>query len=265
MQLAMLQGWALVVPDYEGPSSDFLGAAGEAHGVLDGIRAALQFKPAGFSSHTPVALWGYSGGALASDLAAQAQPTYAPELRFAGIALGGLVTDLKATLNAFSGSPLGGALVIGFVGVNRSYPEADLLHYLNAAGQQAVAESQTDCINDAATQFPLASVQQFEASPGVLELPAINQLLQSISPLWTSGTPTAPIYDYHELLDEYAPIAGDRQLMQRYCKAGVHVDHVELLTGEHIAGTVTGAPAAIAYLADRFAGRPVPDDCSSIS
>jgi Secretory lipase len=94
---ALLRGWAVVAADYEGPHSQFAGAAREAHGVLDGIRAALIFAPAGFSWRTPVALWGYSGGALASSLAAQLQAVYAPELKFAGIALGGEVGDLKAT------------------------------------------------------------------------------------------------------------------------------------------------------------------------
>ena len=44
---ALRKGWAVIAPDYEGPGSDFLGAAGEAHGVLDGVRAALRFAPMG--------------------------------------------------------------------------------------------------------------------------------------------------------------------------------------------------------------------------
>jgi hypothetical protein len=57
IELALLRGWAVDVPDYEGPSGDFLGAAGEAHGVLDGIRAALAFTPAALPADTPVAMW----------------------------------------------------------------------------------------------------------------------------------------------------------------------------------------------------------------
>ncbi len=259
--LALLRGFAVAAPDYEGPHSEFLGAAGEAYGVLDGIRAALRFKPAGFSAATAVGLWGYSGGALASALAAQAQPAYAPELKLAGVALGGVVADLKATLDAFSGSAFGGALAIGFVGVDRSYPQENLLQYLNAAGKQAVAGSQTDCIDDAAAKYPFASIGQFEAAPGVVNQPAMTAFLASISPLGFPGTPAAPVYDYHAILDELAPIGPDRRLMARFCTAGVAVDHVEDLTSEHITLTVTGAPGAIAYLADRFAGKPVPNNC----
>src|SRR6202035_184338 len=83
---ALLRGFAVAAPDYEGPNSAFLGAPGEAHGVLDGVRAAFHFAPDGFTVHTPVALWGYSGGSVASADAAELQPVYAPELKLAGIA-----------------------------------------------------------------------------------------------------------------------------------------------------------------------------------
>ncbi|MFF3397056.1 lipase family protein [Streptomyces sp. NPDC002659] len=40
---AVERGWSVIVPDYEGPASEFLGAAAAAHGILDGIRAARSF------------------------------------------------------------------------------------------------------------------------------------------------------------------------------------------------------------------------------
>jgi len=49
----------------------FLGAKGEARGVLDGLSAARAFAPAGIEKSAPIGLWGYSGGAFASSVAAQ--------------------------------------------------------------------------------------------------------------------------------------------------------------------------------------------------
>src|SRR3954447_8375615 len=63
---ALDRGWAGSAPDYEGPHSAFLGGNIEARETLDAVRAALRFTPAGLGVHAPVALWGYSGGALAS-------------------------------------------------------------------------------------------------------------------------------------------------------------------------------------------------------
>jgi Secretory lipase len=261
---ALRRGWAVIAPDYEGPKSDFLGAAGEAHGVLDGVRAALRFHPDGVRPSTPIGLWGYSGGSLASVLAAMAQPTYAPELHFAGIALGGLVTNLKATLDDFNSGPGGGAIVVGMVGLNRSYPKAHLLRYLNAAGRKAVANSQSDCLTDGIIKYPFADYTQYEAYPGAVTGPAFTALLHNASPLWLPGTPTAPIYDYHAVNDEFAPVTADRQLLHRFCNAGVPVDHVETPVGEHLSEAVTGAPGAMDYLASRFANKAVPQNCASI-
>ena len=261
---ALRKGWAVIAPDYEGPKSDFLGAAGEAHGVLDGVRAALRFHPDGVTASTPIALWGYSGGSLASVLAAMAQPTYAPKLRFAGIALGGLVTNLQATLDDFNGGPGGGAIVVGMVGLVRSYPGAHLLRYLNAAGREAVANSQSDCLTDGVVKYPFADYTQYEAYPGAVTGPAFTAVLQGASPLWLPGTPTAPIYDYHAVDDEFAPVTADRQLLHRFCNAGVPVDHVEVPVGEHLSEAVAGAPGAMDYLAGRFANQAVPQNCSSI-
>ncbi len=261
---ALLQGWAVVAPDYEGPKSDFIGAMIEARGVLDGVRAALQFAPAGFAASTPVALWGYSGGALASSLAAQLQPTYAPELKLTAVALGGEVGDVNATLDAFNGTAFGGGIVVGYVGLDRSYPSADLEQYLNAAGRRLLATNQTDCLADGAVKYPFFNIKKYESVPNAVQLPAVQSLLRSVSPLWFGGTPTAPVYDYHAVGDELAPIGPDRALMRQYCAAGVVVDHHEDLVGEHLSEAVTGAPGAIAYLAHRFAGKPAPNNCRSV-
>jgi hypothetical protein len=52
--------------------------------------------------------------------------------------------------------------------------------------------------------------------------------------------------------------------MRQYCADGVRVDHYEDYLSEHLVLTATGAPGAIAYLTQRFAGVPAPDNCGSI-
>jgi hypothetical protein len=262
MNQALQRGWAVVAPDYEGPRSEFLGAKGEARGVIDAVRAALRFGPAGLKpGDTPVGLWGYSGGALASTLAAQLQPRYAPNLKLEGIALGGTPGDIEATMQAFSGGPAGGAIAVGLVGADRSYPQFDIPRYMSDFGRQALAESQSDCINDSAARYPAARFEDFASDPGVAGLPAVQRLFHKMSPLWFRGEPAAPVYEYHAVADELAPIGPARLLVQRFCDAGVPVQHVEDYTSEHISLVVTGATAAMDYLGDRFAGEPAPSTC----
>lgn len=96
--LALKRGWAVTVPDYEGPASEFLGAEGSARGVLDGIRATRNFTPAGVGDDAPVGAWGYSGGAL-------------------------------ATLRSFNAIPgVSSAINVGLAGLDRSYPERNVMH-----------------------------------------------------------------------------------------------------------------------------------------
>jgi pimeloyl-ACP methyl ester carboxylesterase len=258
---ALARGWAVAAPDYEGIHSEFLGAPGEAHAVLDGVRAALRFRPDGLSARTPVALWGYSGGAYASSVAGEEQPDYAPELRLAGVALGGIPGSVRAELEAFSGTIAGGAIMVGIIGVDRSFPAARLTRYLTARGRALYAADQDACLNDAAQKSPFLTAADVGATPSVLNSPSVSKLLRSTSPDWYGSVPAEPVYDYHSPQDEFAPVGPDRLLVRRFCAAGVRVEHVEV-PGEHIEGEAAGSPGAILWLSDRFAGRRAPDDCS---
>jgi len=262
--LALAKGWAVSVPDYEGPRSEFLVAGTQAKGLLDGVRAARNFGPAGISTSAPIGLWGYSGGSLASVTAAQLQPTYAPRLRLRALALGGLLGNIRSTIDAFSGSFAGGAIPMGINGFLRAYPELDLPQYLSASGMAKVKESSADCIFDAVPRYPFLKLAQIEAVPDALSLPPVARMLNANSPLHMAGVPQVPIYHYHARLDELAPIAPARATMRRFCRHGRVVQSVEKLLCEHLTEIVLGAPGALQFLSDRFAGKPPKNTCSSI-
>jgi Secretory lipase len=244
MRLALDRGWAVAAPDYEGPDSQFLGV-----------------KPAGIAPSAPLALWGYSGGALASAWAAQLQPSLAPELRLAGVALGGVVADLKATFLAFNGGPAGGAVPMALSGLDRSYPDMNILQYLNAAGRQTVAASAHDCIADGIVRHPFWNIASYESRPDVIDDPGLTASLTKISPAAMSLAPTGPLYMYTSQTDEFAPFGPALRLAARYCAAGVTVDQVNDPPTDHVAELAVGGPGALTYLADRFAGKAPPSTC----
>src|SRR5947209_18052812 len=68
---ALAEGWAVSVPDHEGCHGMWGAPHEPGFRILDGIRAAIQSDHLGLSSSAPVALWGYSGGGLASAWAAE--------------------------------------------------------------------------------------------------------------------------------------------------------------------------------------------------
>jgi hypothetical protein len=260
---ALLQGWAVSVPDYEGMRSEFLVAATEAKGVLDGLRAARNFAPAGLQS-SPVALWGYSGGAFATANAAQLQARYAPELPIRAVSLGGLLGSVRATIDAFDGSIAGGAIPMGMHGFARSYPGLHIRDRLSPSGQEKYDTEAADCLFDAAARYPFLKVSQIEGSPGTLDQPDIAAMLRSNSPLYRPGVPTAAVYEYHTRFDEFAPIGPARATLRNYCAAGVPVQYAEKLVGEHLTEIVLGIPGVVGFLTRRFAGEPPRNNCASI-
>lgn len=265
MQLALLNGWALSVPDYEGPRSQFLVAKTEAYGVLDGIRAARNFTAAGISKQAPVAMWGYSGGSFATSVAAQYQRAYAPELPIKAIALGGYVANIRSTIDAFSGSAVGGAIPMGIHGFHRAYPELNLPSYLSPSGREKFKATAGDCINDAVVRYPFLKVSDIEAAPGALNRPKVKAMLSENSPKYIPGVPKAAIYHYHAVNDEMAPIGPARQALKRFCAAGAVVTSVQNPVGEHLTEVVAGIPGALAYLSSAFAGRAPTNTCDTLT
>jgi len=80
--------WAISIPDHEGTDGHWGAPREPGYCTLDGIRAALSFDPLGLEASTPVGLWGYSGGGLATSWAAEMAPDYAPDINLVGAALG---------------------------------------------------------------------------------------------------------------------------------------------------------------------------------
>lgn len=99
----LVLGYAVAMPDHEGPDAEFLAGPQEGHATLDGIRAVHNFDTHGIGAANPVALYGYSGGANATAWAAQLQPSYAPDLHLAGAAIGGTPADPAATARFIDG------------------------------------------------------------------------------------------------------------------------------------------------------------------
>ncbi|WP_109506893.1 lipase family protein [Nocardioides speluncae] len=258
---ALLKGWTVALPDYQGPLSLFLAAPMEAHGVLDGIRAAKAFKQAGIARDARVGLMGYSGGAYATSVAIQAQPSYAPELRLAGAAIGGVVADVRSTIDAFNAGPASGAIPMGIAVVDRAHPEANIRELITEEGWQKVEASQGDCVGDAVIRNLGFKIENYETVPDALSVPRIKTLLEQNSPLHL-GTPTVPVFHYHARWDELAPLAPAAEMTANWCAGGAKVQ-TTIEPGEHITGLVTYLAPSFRYLSDRFAGRAAPSNCAA--
>ena len=253
------RGWAVVTADYEGPQSEFLAGPQSGYAVLDGIRAAKHFAPAGLDADAPTGLWGYSGGAFATAWAAQLQSAHAPELRMDGIALGGLPADLEAAMRNVDGGYGFGLTFGGLIGIDRAYPEDRLSELFTAEGRAAMQASSADCTVELIANHAFRSLHDYTVDPRPFDVPSLREALAENSP--TAVGTRAPIYSYHASGDELVPVAVPDEYVRRACAAGSTVQVVRPPGGSHNTTLISGAQGAIDFLAARFAGEPAIDDC----
>ncbi len=260
------EGFAVSIPDYEGLAGDFGAPRQPGYAVLDGLRATEQFGPLGLpGAGTPAAIWGYSGGSLASGWAAQVQPTYAPDLNIRGVAVGGFVTNVAQALTAINGGFAAGLIPSALPGVLRSDPAlaAAVDPYLTAAGRAVLARSGSQCEVTNLVDYPFFNLNNYLTVPldTLLALPAVQSATAELNLGGT--TPTAPLFVYHAVHDELIPIAGTDATVADYCSHGDSVTYTRDQLSEHGILAVSGAPAALAWLTQRLDGQPAAQGCAT--
>ena len=262
------QGWDVVVPDYEGPQSEWAVGPMLGRATLDGIRAVESFPPAGLEgSHTPVGMNGYSGGAIASNWAEALAPQYAPKLNLVAVAAGGIFPDLDYTMSTLDGSIWYGVQIGVLVAIDRAYPQLDLSSLLNANGQALAAQDGQDADGcaGAATNEPGGDASQFTifpSSPALAAAPKVRSVLDKLDMKTAAPVPTAPSFFYNAINDELAHIQPVDQLVAYYCAHGATIDYDRDPAGSsHVGGLAIYWPLALQYLENRFSGQPAPNTC----
>jgi Secretory lipase len=281
---ALLAGEAVVVPDTEGENADF--AAGPEYGMntLDSLRAVLSSSATGLSGARKIGLVGYSGGAIATEWAAELGPSYAPEVnsRIVGAAFGGTLVDPAHNLHYVEGSTSwAGVIPMALIGVARAF-NTEVTPDLSEYGLQLFNKLQKASIIQVIGSYPGLTWAQLAKPqyPTPESIPAYvsdaNQLIMG-----SRGTPSAPLFigqgNGGEL--EGTPgnkpgigpgdgvmIAGDvRSLAREFCSRGVTVQYNEYEGLGHVGAAVRWLPEAAAWLSSRFIGFPAPQDCGSIA
>ncbi len=260
IQQALARGWAVVAPDYQGPESQYGAGRQAGHAVLDSIRAAQRFAPAGLGKQqTRVGIWGYSGGGLATAWATELAPAYAPKLHIDGVAAGGVPPDIEAVARQIDGGPFAGILFGAAQGIERAYPGMRVREFLNEEGKALYDRISDMCVSEMSSEGQFTRIADVSIVPDPLSLPRIKRVLAKNH--LGQATPTAPLYIYHAIFDELIPIKAVDELVAKYCAEGVSVQFVRDPASEHVSLVASGATQALLYLADRFAGNPAPTSC----
>lgn len=251
MLLALRRGWVVVAVDWTGPQHSFVDLALAARFVLDGIRACLRFEPAGLDAITPVGLWGYSGGALATLFAAEQHPRYAPELHIVGAAAGGGGVDVTTSPEMFeAGNLLSGIPFGACIAASRTFPDFDLEGHLTPYGRALVASAQEMTMEQLAMNFAFLRMSSILTAPTISDVPGTRACFEATR--CGQATPATAMFLYHAVHDQATEIADVDTLVANYKGAGVDVTYRRYRLGEHIIVMVRALPAALRFLAQRF-------------
>ncbi|MGS2810258.1 lipase family protein [Nocardia sp. MW-W600-9] len=263
-QAALAQGWAVVVPDHQGPNSAY--AAGPLAGriTLDGIRAATSFAPLEVGPTAPVGLYGYSGGSIATGHAAELKSTYAPELNIVGAAEGGVGADLGAALSMANNQLTSGLVFAAVLGLTREYPDfaAYLDQRLDPLGKGLTAIKSPLCVQYQSALLPFLNLTGMIGSDGnPLDDPPVATMLDDTR--MGKATPDMPMFLWHSAWDEILPLGATDTLVDTYCRdPKTSLTYTRDHASEHIVAEVVGGPAALLWLRDRLDGIPAPTGCT---
>ena len=282
--LFLADGYTVIVPDTEGQRADF--AAGPEYGMntLDSIRAALSSSTVGLPDTARVAMLGYSGGAIATEWAAELAPAYAPDLdrRLIGAAMGGLLVHPARNLLYVEGSYFwAGVMPMALVGIARAF-EIDFTPYLSPYGAKVFQDLQTASIVNVLGRYGGLKwadlVRPEYPTPESIPLYArlANKLIMD-----AGGTPTIPLFIGQGANGdlEWTPgdkpgigagdgamIAGDvRTLARGYCAKGTKVHYEQYDALSHITSIGIWLRNAIVWIRQRFIGLPAVQNCLSIA
>jgi acetyl esterase/lipase len=259
-------GAIVVATDYPGLGTPgphpYLVGVSEGRAVLDSVRVARSMPDAG--SSTNFAVWGHSQGGQAAIYTGLLAKSYAPELNLVGVAAAAPATDLvtlmgddfKTTggknltaMTLWSWSRVFGAPIDRVV-----VPEA--ITTVDRLADECI-ESIFDIAERRRTERPLE--QNFLSVPNI----AIVEPWKSLAQRNTPGVMPAriPLFLAQGTTDDLVRPDVTQAFMKRQCGAGVKVRLLLLPGVGHGFAGRDSANAAVSWIADRFAGRPVPDDC----
>lgn len=284
----LIDGYTVVISDTEGQKANF--AAGREYGynTIDSIRAMFKTSSIGLPSSAKVSLMGYSGGAIATEWAAELAPTYAPDVnsKLVGAAFGGVLVSPAHNLTYVDGTSFwAGVEPMALIGAARAF-NIDLQPYLSPYGVEIYEKLKNASIINVLGQYSGLTWKQMAkpeyATPESVPVyvNAVNQLIMG-----TGGTPTIPMLIGQGANGELegtpgtgkwgkgdgVMIAGDvRTLARQYCAKGKKVQYNQYNDLSHIPGALVWLAEAIPWLKDRHTVldqifKLAPQNCSQIA
>ena len=267
---AMLaRGWMVAATDYPGLGTPgvhpYLVGTSAGRSVLDSVRAARQVV--GRSAGNRFVVWGHSQGGQSALFTGKLAHGYAPELRLVGVAAAAPASELAKLFNDDLATPAGKVLTAYTLwSWSRIYhaPLAPVLGPLQLADVDRIAATCDENLGGVIDPGldALALKTTFLKVNDITRIVPWRGLIARNTPSPPIGA--TPIFLAQGTADTIVPYRVTENYLGELCRAGNPVDF-DLMPGvSHTQAGFLSAAQAVAWMADRFAGRPVPDSCRSV-
>lgn len=267
---ALAKGMVVVAPDYIGMGGSdvrhpFLVGVPTGQAALDAVRAARSVAGAGVGKK--FAVWGESQGGHAALWTAQVQPTYAPELELVGAVAAAPPTDLKANLRQAPNATVR-TFFTAYIGQSWSdHYGVPLSTFAGPASRGIIKRLSAKCIT-------------LNSKPNLGTLAGILILQNNLKRTDLAGTPpwdrlaaqnspqvarfTAPLMIAQNPGDELVAPLVTKAYARALCGVGQVVRWIDVSGSGHATTAKDSSAASLAWIADRFAGKPAPSDCATL-
>ena len=256
---ALAEGWAVSVPDHEGTRGIWGAPYEPGYRVLDGLRAATRHERLGLSPDSPIGLWGYSGGGLATAWASETCSDYAPELNLVGAVLGSPVGNLGNTFKRLNGAFFAGLPTLVIAALSHTYPELDRVIQRHATheGRQMLKSAEKWMTATAVFKMRNKCISSYTNRPldDILAEPEIQFVFDDIK-LGTAA-PKHPVLIVQAVHDSLISVDDIDELAETYRAGGAAVTYHRDAFSEHMLLHPMSAPMTLRWLRDRFANRPL--------
>jgi acetyl esterase/lipase len=260
----MRRGFVVAATDYPGlgtpETHPYLVGVSEARAVLDSVRAARQLTGAS----PRFAVWGHSQGGQAALFTGMIAATYAPDLDLVGVAAAAPATDLAALLAADIDTTGGRNLTAMTVWSWSRVFSAPIDRVVDPAALPTVSLLAAECIESIydllRRRGPSRLLEQkFLAVKDFYTTEPWRSLMAANAP--TTLPPRVPVFLAQGTADEIVRPDVTQNYMRRLCREGSRVHMMLIQDVNHGLGGRASAGAAVDWMAARFAGTAVPNDC----
>lgn len=263
-------GYVVVAPDYPGLGSPgphpYLVGQDTAHSALDAVRAARAIP--GAAAGARFAVWGESQGGHAALWTGMLARGYAPDLTLVGVAAAAPPTDLAANFRSGSDTNVR-AMLSAFTAYSWSQRfGAPLASLFNRANQGVVTRlARNNCVElgknpRLGTILGIASVKAALKRKDITTTAPWAALMRANSV--DSTAIFGPLLIAQGTGDTVVAPTVTRAFARRACRDRRPVRYLAMPGVDHAqSGRASGA-ATLAWIADRFAGKPAPSDCGKI-